>query len=90
MVVTNSSRSTAIVIRNDGHQVTLVPMKSGKLAALTLSFAEFRGEWAETDYALSRALETFMAHVREWGATAEVARGLDKLEARDRLVPSLF
>jgi hypothetical protein len=90
VVVTNSSRTTAIVIRNDGHKVTLVPMTSGKLAAVTIDFAAFRAEWTETDYALSRALSSFMAHVREWGATAEASRGLTKLEARDRLVPSLF
>jgi len=90
VVVTNSSRTTALVIRNDGHQVTVVPMKSGKLSARTLSFSEFRSEWSETDYALAQALETFMGHVREWGATAEAARGLEKLEARDHLVPSLF
>ena len=42
MVVTNGSRTTAIVIRNDGHKVTLVPMKSGKLLAKALSFDEFK------------------------------------------------
>ena len=90
MVVTNSSRTTALVIRNDGRRVTLVPMKSGKLAALTLGFDEFRRDWAEADYALARALETFTGHLREWGATVEVTKGLDRLAARDRIVPSLF
>jgi hypothetical protein len=91
VVVTNMQRSTAIVIRNDGHKVTLVPMKSGKLSARTLSFAEFRGEWQETGYALSLALTTFLSHIMKWGASLEAARGLEKLAARDRFViASLF
>jgi hypothetical protein len=91
MVVTNSQRSTAIVIRNDGHRVTLVPMKSGKLSARSMSFAEFRTEWQETGYALSLALTTFLSHVMKWGASHEAAKGLEKLAARDRfVVASLF
>lgn len=91
MVVTNSQRSTAIVIRNDGHKVTLVPMRSGKLSARSMSFAEFRAEWHETGYALSLALTTFLSHVMKWGASHEAARGLEKLASRDRfVVASLF
>lgn len=91
MVVTNSLRSTAIVIRNDGHKVTLVPMKSGKLSARTMSFAEFKAEWRETGYALPLALTTFLSHVMKWGASLEALRGLEKLAARDRfVVSSLF
>ena len=91
MVVTNKSRSTAIVIRNDGCKVTLVPMKSGKLRACRISFEEFRSEWKETGYALSIALTTFFAHMVKWGASKEVERGLEKLAARDRFViASLF
>lgn len=91
MVVTNSQRSTAIVIRNDGHWVTLVPMKSGKLSAKTVSFEEFRRDWRETGYALSLALTTFLTHVMKWGASLEASRGLEKLAARDRfVVASLF
>jgi len=91
MVVTNHGRTTAIVIRNDGTRVTLVPMKSGKLSAKTLSFSEFRAEWAETGYALSQALTTFLTHVMKWGSSMEVSRGLEKLAARDRfVVASLF
>ena len=91
MVVTNRGRTTAIVIRNDGAKVTLVPMKSGKLSAKTLSFGEFRDEWSETGYALSQALTTFLSHVMKWGASLEVSKGLEKLAARDRfVVASLF
>lgn len=91
MVVTNAHRTTAIVIRNDGARVTLVPMKSGRLSARTLTFAEFRQEWRETGYALSQALTTFLTHVIKWGASLEVAKGLERLAARDRhVVSSLF
>lgn len=91
MVVTNTQRSTAIVIRNDGHKVTMVQMKSGKLSAHTVSFAEFRNEWRETGYALSLALTTFLSHIVKWGASLEARRGLEKLAARDRfVVASLF
>ncbi|HTH39850.1 MAG TPA: hypothetical protein VL968_03605 [Rhodocyclaceae bacterium] len=91
MVVTDCSRNTAIVIRNDGRKVTLVPMKSGRLKARTISFDEFRLNWRETGYALSMALSTFFAHVMKWGASLEVTKGLEKLAARDRfVVGSLF
>ena len=91
VVVTNAQRSTAIVIRNDGHKVTLVLMKSGKLSARTVSFTEFRANWQETGYALSVALTTFLSHIVKWGASLEATRGLEKLAARDRfVVASLF
>jgi hypothetical protein len=91
MVVINGNRTTAIVIRNDGSKVTLVPMKSGKLSARTLAFEEFRKEWRETGYALATALTTFLSHMMKWGATGEVSRGLSRLAARDRwVVASLF
>ncbi len=90
MVVINSHRTTAIVIRNDGAYVTLVPMKSGKLFAQSVSFAEFRGEWREMTYALEEALDTFLSHAREQGASAEVVRGLNRLQQRDAVCASLF
>lgn len=91
MVVINRGRTTAIVIRNNGTRVTLVPMKSGKLAARTMSFPEFRSEWTETGYTLAQALTTFLAHAMKWGASLEVSKGLEKLAARDRfVVASLF
>lgn len=91
MVVINRHRTTAIVIRHRGDSVTLVPMKSGRLSARTVGFEEFRNEWRETGYALSQALTTFLAHIMKRGASLEVARGLEKLAARDRfVVASLF
>ncbi|MDP2822575.1 MAG: hypothetical protein Q8O52_07840 [Sulfuritalea sp.] len=91
VIVINGQRTTAIVIRHRGDSVTLVPMKSGRLSAKTLGFAEFRSEWKETGYALSQGLTTFLAHIMKWGASLEVVKGLEKLAARDRfVVASLF
>ncbi len=91
MVVINRYRTTAIVIRNTGERVTLVPMKGGRLSARTLAFEEFKQDWFEAGYSLSQALTTFLAHVMKWGASNEVSRGLEKLAARDRfVVASLF
>jgi hypothetical protein len=91
VVVINSNRTTAIVIRHRGDRITLVPMKSGRLSARTVAFDEFRREWQETGYALSQALTTFLAHMMRWGASLEVSKGLEKLAARDRfVVASLF
>ena len=91
MVVINRHRTTAIVIRNTGERVTLVPMKGGRLSAKTMGFAEFKQEWREAGYSLSQALTTFFAHVMKWGASGEVSRGLERLAARDRfVVASLF
>jgi len=91
LVVTNSHRTTAIVVRNAGGKVTLVPMKSGRLVAQTLSFAEFLAEWHEAGYELAKALTCFTLHAQEQGATAEARRGLERLRERDRcVVASLF
>jgi len=91
VVVINSHRTTAIVIRNNGEKVTLVPMKGGRLSAQTIDFASFRSNWVEAGYSLPQALTTFLSHVMKWGASLEVSRGLEKLASRDRfVVGSLF
>lgn len=90
MVVTNSHRTTAIVVKNAGGKVTLVPMSSGKLAAITLDFAAFLAEWHEVDYSLPKALDNFLRHAEQQGATAAATKGLERLAERDRVVPSLF
>lgn len=90
MVVTNIHRTTAIVVKNAGGKVTLIPMSSGKLAAQTLTFAEFLAEWHEVDYELPKALDNFMRHAETQGATATALKGLERLAERDRVVGSLF
>ena len=90
MVVINHHRTTAIVVRNAGGKVTLVPMKSGKLAAQTLGFAAFLAEWQEVACALPKALDSFPHHAEEQGASTEVLRGLERPRERDRVVASLF
>ncbi|MBL8489304.1 MAG: hypothetical protein JNM82_00830 [Rhodocyclaceae bacterium] len=86
MVVIDTHRNTAIVIRNDGRQVTLVPMAGGRLSAIRLGFAEFRAGWSELGQPLAAALDAFLDHVQHWGASQEARRGLEKLAARDRMM----
>lgn len=86
MVVINRNRVTAIVIRHDGGKVVLVPMTGGKLSALHLSARMFHEEWQETDYALTKALDVFLSHASERGASRETLSGLKRLRERDRVV----
>ena len=91
MVVINTQRTTAIVIRNDGFKVTLVPMKGGKLSARAMPIEYFREEWFEIAHPLLRALESFQHHADKRGASCEVVKGLTRLQNRDRwVVASLF
>ena len=91
VVVISDTRVTAIVIRNNGKKVTLVPMRGGRLTARSVDFDTFRREWREAGYSLSQALTTFLAHIMKWGASGEVSTGLARLAARDRfVVASLF
>ena len=91
MLVIDENRTTAIVIRNDGFNVTLVPLKSGKLSARSMPFGQFRQLWYETTYPLQKALATFQRHVARRGASGVVVKGLCRLQNRDRwVVASLF
>ena len=51
MVVIDGQCTTAIVIRHRDDDVTLMPMKSGRLSARTVGFEEFRRDWKQTGYA---------------------------------------
>lgn len=91
MVVCNAHRTTAIVIRHDGNNVRLVPMKSGRLTVSRATRAKFEAEWQLTDYPLQQALAVFLEHARVQGATVEAQKGLETLAHRDdRVVAALF
>ena len=91
MLVSNRNRTTAIVIKHDGHTVTLVPMKSGKLGAKSLSHETFKRDWHEAPYSLENALDKFLRHARQQGASHDVLKGLNRLQQRDAcVVASLF
>lgn len=91
MLVSNRNRTTAIVIKHDGHIVTIVPMKSGKLGAKSMPHEEFKRDWRETPYSLLNAVEKFLRHARQQGACQEALKGLKRLEQRDAwVVDSLF
>ena len=91
MIVHNQDRILAVVIRHDGRQVSLVPMKTGKLAVLRLLAAQFSQEWQPCDCALEATVESFLRHARDHGASKEALAGLERLAQRDRdVVASLF
>lgn len=86
MLVINQFQTRAIVIAHDGHQVVLVPMRSGKLSARRLPADRFLEEWSDCPDPLAPAIASFLHHADEQGASQEVLRGLQRLAARDRAV----
>lgn len=91
MLVWNAHRTTAIVIRHDGRNVRLVPMKSGKLMVFRTTREKFDAEWRTYEYPLEKALSSFLEHAHQQGATLEALKGLETLAARDRaVIRSLF
>ncbi|MEW5789202.1 MAG: DUF2795 domain-containing protein [Pseudomonadota bacterium] len=91
MVVINPHRTTAIVIRHEGHHVTVVPLKSGRLSACRMERERFDAEWQPMDYDHARALDFFLDHARRQGASQEVVKALEKLARREaQVVASLF
>lgn len=83
MVVWNAHRTTAIVIRHDGTNVRLVPMRSGRLVVHRTTRSRFEAEWQPHEYPLGQALSTFLEHAQTQGATNEVLKGLETLAHRD-------
>ena len=86
MIVWNAHRTTAVVIRHDGRNVRLVPMKSGRLTVSRCTRAKFEAEWHEYEYPLDKALTVFLDHAHQQGATAEALKGLETLSRRDEPV----
>lgn len=91
MIVTNSTRETAVVIKRDGQQVVLVKMGAGRLTTLRLTESAFRADWHEVPGDIREAVDRFLAHARNFGASQEAIRGLERLQQRDRwVVGNLF
>ncbi|MBS1197986.1 MAG: hypothetical protein H6R18_1771 [Proteobacteria bacterium] len=86
MLVWNAHRTNAIVIRNDGRNIRLVPMKSGKLVVVRTTRDKFDAEWQPHEYPLEKALSSFLEHAHQQGATSEALKGLQTLAARDQTV----
>lgn len=83
MLVWNAHRTTAIVIRHDGHNVRLVPMRSGRLLVQRTTRGQFDAEWQACEQPLEHALSVFIAHAQRQGASKEVLSGLETLAHRD-------
>ncbi len=83
MVVWNAKRTAAIVIRHDGKNVRLVPMRPGRLVVNRCTRAKFETEWQPYACPLGQAVATFLEHAEQQGATSEVLKGLQTLAVRD-------
>ena len=91
MIVINTHRETAIVIKRDGHLVVLVTMGPGRLVTRRLAESQFRTEWSELDGPIQPTVQRFLDHARSFGASQEAIRGLERLLARDQwVVANLF
>lgn len=91
MIVSNSLRETAVVIKRDGHQVVLVKMGPGRLVTQRLAESQFRATWAESNAPLQECVQRFLDHGRSFGASQEALRGLERLQQRDQcVIASLF
>lgn len=88
MIVWNSQRTPAIVIRHDGTNVRLVVMKSGRLGVTRCTREKFEAEWSGCPQPMEQILATFLVHARQQGASAEALKGLEALAQRDRCVVS--
>lgn len=86
MVVWNSHRTLAIVIRHDGQNVRLVAMKPGRLGVSRMTREKYEAEWCACDQPLEPTVAAFLAHARQQGASAEAMKGLESLAQRDRCV----
>ena len=83
MVVCNTQRTEAIVIRHDGQNVRLVSMRSGRLTVSRASREKFEAEWQVSNAPLSQTIALFLEHARQQGASVEAQKGLESLAHRD-------
>lgn len=86
MLVLNADHQRAIVIRHDGRNVRLVPMRSGRLTVNRCPKDKFDAEWHEAQAVLPLALDDFLDHARRQGASIEALKGLESLARRDSCV----
>ena len=79
MVLINRERHIAIAIRRERAGVAIVEHSPGRLSLQHLSDKEFQEEWQEYDYPLDKALDRFIAHANEVGATKQALKAIDRL-----------
>jgi hypothetical protein len=78
-VLINRSRHIAIAIRRERAGVAIVEHCSGRLSLQHLSDKEFIEGWQEYDYPLGQALDRFLLHAKEVGATKGALGAIEKL-----------
>lgn len=79
MVLINRERRIAIAIRRERSGVAIVEHSPGRLSLQHLSDKDFLAEWQEYDYPLDKALDRFMAHANEAGATKQALKAIERL-----------
>lgn len=78
-VLIDRSRRIAIAVRRERAGIAIVEHSPGRLCLRHLSDQEFIEEWREYDYPLERALDRFLAHAREVGATRGALGAIERL-----------
>ncbi len=90
-VLINRHRHIAIALRRERAGIAIIEHAPGRLCLQHLTDGEFVADWQEYDYPLDKALDRFLAHAQEVGATKSALRAierlrLDKLALAPRLI----
>lgn len=86
-VLINRNRHIAIALRRERAGIAIVEHTPGRLSLQHLSDREFVADWQEYDYPLDKALERFIAHAQEVGATKSALKAIERLR-EDKLALS--
>jgi hypothetical protein len=78
-VLINRNRHIAIAIRRERAGVAIVEHSPGRLSLQHLTDKEFIEGWQEYDYPLEKALDRFLAHAQEVGATKGALNAIERL-----------
>lgn len=78
-VLINRNRRIAIALRRERAGVAIIEHSPGRLLLQHLSDKELAEEWREHDYPLGKALDRFLAHAQEVGATKGALRAMERL-----------
>jgi len=86
-VLINRHRHIAIALRRERAGIAIIEHASGRLSLQHLTDREFVADWQEYDYPLDKALDRFIAHANEVGATKGALRAIERLR-EDKLALS--
>jgi hypothetical protein len=90
LVLTDSHRKIALLVKRRKDKVDIVRLASGKLSVDTLAESALKKEFNELDYPFEQALDKFLSHGAAHGMT-DAARGLlESLALEQRTQLRLF